>query len=695
MRYALRLAFTAALLTSAAAVACAQPPATRVQVVRDTLHGVVIEDPYRWLEDQSSAETRAWVRDQMAWTRAQLAQAPGREALVATLSRFSKVDNRSMPRVVAGQQFFTARKADQQQGMLVMKRTPDGPDEVLVDANPLSEDHSVSVSLVDVSRDGKWIAYGVRKGGEDEVEVRLLDVDTKQEAAPPMPRARYYGLTISPDRKGCWYGKWEKAGSRVWWHRFGDDPAADKAIFGEGKDPREIISPALSEDGKWLLVQSNTGSTGDQTKLWIRPAAGNGAFTVVSDTLHASLRANVAGDQIYLRTNWNAPNGRLMVADARKPGIAHWRELVPERKNAVLEGVSIVGGKLALRWLVNVSSQIEITALDGTLVSTVKLPGLGSATNVTGEWNGTEGWYSFSSLTRPQTIYRYDFTTGASTEWWRSPVPFDSDRYDLRQVWYISKDGTKVPMFVAAPKGIAFDGTHPTIMTGYGGFNLSQTPAFSPRAAAWLEMGGVYVLTCLRGGGEFGESWHRAGMLAKKQNTFDDFLYAAQWMLTHGYCTPEKLGIFGGSNGGLLVGAAMTQRPDLFGAVVCSVPLLDMLRYQNFLVARFWVPEYGSSEDPAQFPWLRAYSPYHHVKSGVKYPAVMFVSGNSDTRVAPLHARKMAALMQAQHGEQPVLLHYDAESGHSAGKGVDRGIEDLADELQFLRWRLGLATVAR
>jgi len=691
MRCLLRAAFLAALLAAGAAYAAVpalQPPATRVAIVRDTLFGEVLEDPYRWLEEKDAPETRAWIAGQMDHTMALLGRVSGRDEVRDVVARYAALETRTVPTVRAGRLFFTTRAAGQQQAVLAMRVRPDAPEVVLVDPNPLSPDHSTSVALLDVSTDGRLVAYGLRRGGEDELEVRLLDPDSRRELPGRLPKARYFGFTIDAAKRGAWFGRWEPKGSRVWYHRFGDDPAKAKLVHGEGLGPAEIPSPSLSENGRWLLVTIVKGSAGDHTRVLVREAAGRGPFVSVTDTLHARVRASFAGDTIVLTTNWNAPNQRVMAVDAHRPGVANWREIVPERADAVIQNVTPIAGRLVVGYLRNVASEFAVHGLDGSLHAALALPGPGSASAPDGEWSGTEAYWSFSSLNRPPAIWRHDFASGATAAWWTSPAEFDSDRYVVRQVWATSADGTKVPMFVARRPEIVHDGSHPVLMTGYGGFNVSETPRWSTRVAAWLEMGGVYVLTNLRGGGEFGEAWHRAGMLGNKQNTFDDFAACARWLIDQGYCTPARLAIQGGSNGGLLVGAAMEQHPELFGAVLCNVPLLDMLRYHRFLVARFWVPEYGSAEDPEQYRWLAAYSPYHCLKPGVTYPPVMFVTGDSDTRVDPLHARKMAARMQALGGPNPVLLHYDVAAGHSAGKSVDRTIDDLADELLFLRWQL-------
>lgn len=693
MRLLLRSVLLAALLAAGAARAAdvARPAAARVAVVRDTLHGVVVEDPYRWLEEKGSPETRQWVTAQMAYTMQQLGAAPGRDEVREAVARYARLETRSQPALHGGRLFFTTRAADQQQSVLVMRASADAPDVVLVDPNPMSPDHKTSVSLMDVSADGKLLAYGLRKGGEDELEVHLLETDTKREVACGLPKGRYFGFSIDPARQGAWFGRWEPKGSRVWYHRFGDDAAKTKLVFGDGLGPTEIPAPHLSDNGKWLMITVSVGSGGDETRVYLREVGKDAPFVSVTDTVKAKITAKFAGDMIVFETNWKAPNRRVLLVDPRYPGPANWKPIVPERPDAVIQGTTPVAGRIVVQYLKNVSSELVVHGLNGARLGTIAMPGLGTVTNPGGEWAGQEAFYSFSSFNLPTAIFRHDFTAGTSREWWRSPAEFPMDRYAVRQVWATSKDGTKVPMFVAQRTEMAYDGSHPVLMTGYGGFNVSEKASWSGTAAAWLDMGGVYVLTNLRGGSEFGEKWHQGGMRANKQNTFDDFIACAEWLIAQGYCTPSKLAITGGSNGGLLVGAAMTQRPELFGAVICSVPLLDMLRYQRFLVARFWTPEYGSAEDPEQFKWLNAYSPYQKLVPGTKYPPVMFMSGDSDTRVDPLHARKMAARLQALGGPNPVLLHYDVGSGHSGGKSVEETIDDATDQLHFVRWQLKMA----
>jgi prolyl oligopeptidase len=413
---------------------------------------------------------------------------------------------------------------------------------------------------------------------------------------------------------------------------------------------------------------------------------------IVTD-IDATFDPTIAGRTLYLRTNWNAPKQRVMAVELDRPARPYWSEVIPQA-GAVMTGLSTVGGRLFASYLENVQTRIRSFAPDGTAAGELTTPGVGVMGNVAGEWERDEGFFTFSSLSTPQTIYRYIVSSGEREVWARQQVPLSGEAVEIKQAWFVSKDRTKVPMFVAHRKGLKLDGSNPALLTGYGGFNVSQTPGFSARAAFWIENGGVFALPSLRGGGEFGEEWHRAGMLDRKQTVFDDFVGAAEWLVKNGYTSPARLAISGGSNGGLLVGAALTQRPDLFRVVVCSYPLLDMVRYQKFLVAGYWVPEYGSADDPAQFKYLFAYSPYHRVTKGVKYPAVLFITGDADTRVAPLHARKMTALLQDQTGsapaERPVLLKYDTKAGHSGGIPMGRQIERLADEMRFLFWQVGI-----
>ena len=674
----------------ARAQAAAAYPETRIAVVRDTLHGVVVEDPYRWLENKDSPETREWLGRQIAFTEATLGARPGRESLHARLEQLLKVDAQSVPTERGGRYFFTRRLANQDQRVLVVRKAREGADEVLLDPIPLSPDHSTSVSYLDIAADGSLVAIGTRQGGKDEQAVTFMEVDSHQLLPDRLPEARYFAVAIKPDKSGFYYSKYTPEGSRVYYHAMGADPAHDALLFGEGRGPEQIVDATLSDDGRWLLLTVYHGSSGDQVELWFKNIATDGPITPIVSDLKSFFTAVIAGDRLYMRTNWNASNGRILRVDLADPAREHWKEIVPAGPIAI-EDFAVAGGRLFVNVLDHVVSKVRVYDADGKPKGEIPMPAIGSAGALAGRWTSNEAFFTFTSFLVPPTIYRYDVAAGKRTDWWHASVPVKSADTEVKQVWVTSKDGTKVPMFLVYKKGLKLDGSHPTYLTGYGGFTVNITPAFSALAALWVENGGVYAVPNLRGGSEFGEAWHQAGMLAKKQNVFDDFTSAAEWLIAAHYTNPRKLAIEGGSNGGLLVGAAFTQRPELFQAVICAVPLLDMLRYQNFLVARFWVPEYGSSEDAEQFKYIRAYSPYQHVKTGTDYPAILFVSGDSDTRVDPLHARKMAALMQASTGgERPILLHYDTKAGHAGGKPVSKQIDDGTDEMLFLFWQLGM-----
>ncbi len=674
------------------------PPKTRTENVKETLHGVEIVDPYRWLENQDSPETRSWINAENNYTQSLLGSVPGRERLKQRISELLKIDIICVPRARNGRYFFTKRLATQDLPVIYMRSGFRGADEVLIDPHGMSPDHTVSVSLVSVSQDGALMAYGIRQGGQDEVTISFLNVDTRKELPDRLPKARYGGISLKPDKSGLYYSRYGSEGPRVYYHAMGSDVSKDLEVFGSGYGEGKFIGCQLSEDGRYLVLTVSHGSAATKTELYYQditkqggPQAGRtpDIETIVND-IEARFGGEIAGDHLFMETNWEAPNERILDVDLKNPARNKWREVIPTCDMAI-DGFSAIGGKLFVSYIQNVTSRIKVFEPGGEYVRDLPLPPIGTAGGPSGRWESNEAFYTYASFLVPSTVYRYDVAKGTQEIWSQIRVPFQSDRFEVKQVWYESKDRTKIPMFIIHARGLKLDGSHPTLLTGYGGFTVSLTPGFSSRAAVWVENGGVYAVPNLRGGGEFGEEWHLAGMLEKKQNVFDDFIAAAEWLVKNGYTAPSKLAISGGSNGGLLVGAALTQRPDLFQAVVCAVPLLDMVRYHKFLVAKFWVPEYGSSDDPKQFKYIYAYSPYHHVKSGTKYPSVLFISGDSDTRVAPLHARKMTALMQAATGsDRPVLLHYDTKAGHAGGQPVTKQIDDLTDELSFLFWQLGM-----
>jgi prolyl oligopeptidase len=458
----------------------------------------------------------------------------------------------------------------------------------------------------------------------------------------------------------------------------------DREVFGKGYGTDALIGVQLSEDGRWLLISVDIGVPPKKVEVWTQDVDADGPIKPVVTDVEAEFKPFILGDRLYLWTNWNAPNWRILTADLRDAAREKWKEIVPESQWPI-DGASGAAGRLFVTYLEDVKSRVKQYDPAGKYLGDLKLPGIGRVNGPEGRWAGDQAFFSYTSFVVPATIYRFTPSSESQQVWYRPPIPIQPDDYEVRQVWYESKDKTRVPMFLVYRKGLQADGNRPAFLTGYGGFAISETPGFSRPAAVWAEMGGVYALPNLRGGGEFGEKWHRAGMFEKKQNVFDDFVAAAEWLATNHYTQPRKIAIEGVSNGGLLVGAAITERPDLFGAAVCGYPLLDMLRYQKFKVGSYWVTEYGSADDPKQFPYLLRYSPYQNVEKGAQYPAVMFMSGDFDTRVDPLHARKMAALMQASTGShRPILLKYDTKSGHSGGKPVNQQIEDDADWISFL-----------
>jgi len=670
------------------------PPQTRTDSVKDSIHGVEIVDQFRWLEDRKSAETQAWIEAENKYAHSILASIPQRERLKQRLTELEKIDTISPPIERHGRYFFSKRLANQELFVIYMREGLKGNDQVLIDPHPMSADHSTSVNLLEVSKDGALVAYGVRKGGEDEYIVRVLDVDARKDLPDLLPRGRYWGISFKPDKSGFYYTRHEKEGPRVYYHALGADPAQDARVFGSGYGPDKVISADLSEDGRYLLIHVLYGAAAEKTEIYYQDVAVHGPIKPVVNDLAARFFGAVGGDQLFLRTNWRAPKSRILAVDLKNPARDRWREVVPE-SDAPADELSLMGGKLVVNYDRNVSSQIKVFEPDGKHVRDVALPAIGTA-YLDGRWESPEGFITFSSYPIPMTIYRYDMASGTEEVWARLKVPVDSDRLEVKQVWYESKDKTRIPMFLVCAKGMQLDGSRPTLLTGYGGFNFSYTPWFSSTAVLWAEQGGVYAVANLRGGGEFGEEWHKAGMLDKKQNVFDDFIAAAEWLIQNRYTNSSKLAIQGKSNGGLLVGAALTQRPDLFGAVACGYPLLDMLRYHKFLLAQLWVSEYGSSDDPAQFTYLYAYSPYQHVKPGTRYPATLFFTGDSDTRVDPLHARKMTALLQSvTAADRPVLLRYETTSGHSSGLPLSKELDEMTDEQVFLFWQLGVLASRR
>ena len=673
----------------------APPPVDAIPVV-DNYFGTKVTDNYRWLEDSKSQETRAYIDAENAYTARYIKQAKIRPQAEDDLDQLEHVSRWTMPIERNGVYFFQRRLAEEEQASIYVRRGWTGKDERLVDPEKLSKDPNTSVELLDVTRDGSLIAFHVRQGGADEATVRFAEAKTGKVLEDELASGLYFSVGFSPDGKGVYYARSNRQGTLLYEHVLGTRPSADKLLFGrefrgEELGPNDLFSAWVTDDAKYLAIEIDRGVPAKRVDIVFRdltkPAS---PFEVLVWGLESRFSANWVKGAWYVKTDYKSPKGRVLLGD---PGVMPdvWKTIVPEAADPI-EDFSIVGNKIYIERLKDVKSETAVYSLEGKQAGQVKYEGIGSATGVTGRTIDRYGYFTFSSIITPPTIYRLDTVTGKTDVFAKPRIPFESGDYELTQAFYKSKDGTQVPIFIAGKKGLKRDGTERLLMTGYGGFDVSMTPAWSPAYAWWLEQGGWFALPNLRGGGEYGESWHEQGMFEKKQNVFDDWFAAAEFLIAQKYTAPQHFAIIGASNGGLLMGASMTQRPELFGAILCGYPLLDMLRFQKFLVGGYWTTEYGSADDESQFPYLLKYSPYQNVHKGTAYPAVMFLTGDSDTRVDPLHARKMAALLQsASSSGRPILLHYSLAGGHSAGVGVEQQIQDHADELTFLWTETGSA----
>jgi len=684
----------------------AKPPLAPQKPVVDDVQGHQITDDYRWLEDAASPETRQWVSDEMAYTRGVLDPLPGRDQLHKRLTDLMSIGTISAPQIGGKHYFYTKREGSQNQPVLFVREGVNGKDRVLVDVNQLAADGTVALDWWVPSDDGKYVAYGTSPSGSEMSTLHVIETVTGQLLPDSIERTRAVSLAWMLDNSGFYYTRYPKKGEvaegqevyyrHVFYHTLGTDPTKDPLVFGKDLGAEDWPQVDLSNHGDWLLITVAQGWT--KTDLYLqdlRPGIERKPPVRITEGKNFLYGGEIFNGKIYITTNEDAPRYRAFVVDAASPTRTNWKEIIPQN-DAVLQGAAIVNGLLLAQYEKNASSQLKLLNTDGKTLGDVQLPAIGSIFGLGGKWDRKEVFFAFHSFTVPDSIYQVNLATRGTTLWSKVSAPgIDPDKYEVKQLWFDSKDGTHVPMFVFHKKGLTSNGKNPTLLTGYGGFNISLTPNFVGDRYLWLEHGGVFAVANLRGGAEFGEDWHRAGMLDKKQNVFDDFAAAAEFLIARKYTDKDHLAIRGGSNGGLLMGAALTQRPDLYRAVVCQVPLLDMLRYQNFQIAKLWVAEYGSAEDPKQFDWIYAYSPYHHVKQGTEYPAILFMTADTDTRVDPMHAKKMAALMQAQAAngqsrERPILLRIDTKAGHGAGKPITKQVEDMTDIYSFLFWQLGM-----
>jgi len=728
----------AAMITSSVQAAGA-PPKTEVRPATETLHGVTLTDNYRWLEGDNSDpktmgkvndEVSAWTDAQNAHTRSVLDNLPGRKAVEDKFRPLMQIGSVSAPAMAGDRYFYTKREGTENQPRVLMRvKAADGTvSEPRVILDPAKIDPSGLTALGGLlpSQDGKLLAFSLYRRGDENTTIYFMDVDSGR-WLPDTLDSKAYPVQWLPDNSGLFYRRLadvnDPYSARIMFHTLGQHPRFNPVLFKQfTKEENEKLATTwgpgatVSRDGKWLVLSYWTGTSSndlwavDLRKWWKGGVVGQvaeGAKIELAEIKVGSPNTffgSIEGDTLYMLTDYKAPNKQVFAVDLNNPAEANWKSIIPGRGDAVLTGFGVAKGLLAADYEEKATSRIRLFSMDGKpygdLAGDLKLPGIGSA-GLSVEHDRTEAYLSFTSFNYPSTIFKVDLAKASAEPavWERPQVPVDPTTVEVKQVSFSSKDGTPVTMFIVHKKGLALDGNNPTILNGYGGFNISETPFFSPTLFPWFEAGGVFALPNLRGGGEYGKPWHEGGMLANKQNTFDDMIAAAQWLIDNKYTSPAKLGASGGSNGGLLMGALMTQRPELFRAIICAVPLLDMLRYQQFLMARYWVPEYGDPANPEHFAFLRQYSPYQNIKPGTQYPAVFFTAGENDTRVHALHARKMAAAMQAattsNPQDKPVLLWVDRDAGHGAGKPLNLRIRDAVDTRMFFMWQLGLLPQAQ
>ena len=695
--------FLALPLLAATALAADDPPLTypETQTVgqTDDYHGTVVADPYRWLENdvREDADVKAWVDAQNEVTFGYLKSLPQREAIETRLTDLWNYEKYGTPFEEGGRYYFYKNDGLQNQYVLYTRASLDDEPEVLIDPNLWSDDGTVALAGTQFSDDGKYLCYGVQDAGSDWRTWKVMDLETREDTGDVLEWVKFNSPAWDAENAGLYYGQYPvpeegeafqtlNLNMKVMHHALGTPQADDELVFKRDDEPEWGFSNTITEDGAYHVVTVSKG-TDSKYRVFYRTLP-DGAWVPLIDDFEQEYGfiANV-GSKFYFQTDLDAPKKKVVTIDVDSGERA---TVIPETEN-VLRGVNRVGDFLFAVYLQDAKTAVKVHDLDGAFVRDVRFDGIGTASGFGGDRDSTETFYSFSSFATPPSIYRYDLETGASTLLRRATVDIDPADYEVRQVFYESKDGTKVPMFVCRKQGVELDGSNPTLLYGYGGFDIPLTPGFSVSRLAWMEMGGVFAMANLRGGGEYGEEWHKAGTKLNKQNVFDDFIAAAEYLVREGYTSKEKLAIQGGSNGGLLVGAAITQRPDLFAAALPAVGVMDMLRFHNFTAGRFWTDDYGSSENPDEFAALHAYSPYHNLKDGTAYPATLVTTADTDDRVVPGHSFKFAARLQQAHvGDNPVLIRIETRAGHGAGKPTEKVIEEVADQWAFLAAQLGL-----
>jgi prolyl oligopeptidase len=684
------------------------PPSYPDPTVVDIYHGQAVPDPYRWLEDLDSEQTRAWIEAQNHLTFNYLQQIPARQRIRERLTQLWNYEKYSQPFKEGGRYFYFKNDGLQNQSVLYTQESLEGQARVLLDPNTFSEDGTVALAGIAISRArdsgaehaGRYLAYGLSCSGSDWQEWKVRDIETGEDLPDHLRWVKFSGASWTLDGQGFFYSRYDEPApgseyesanyfQKLYYHRLGTSQSEDVLVYHRPDQKEWGFAGGVTEDGNYLIISVWRGT--DPKNLIFYKDLRDPQSPVVELIREFEAEYSFVGNdgsRFWLLTDCQAPRRRLVAIDLEQPDQV--QEVIPEAEET-LQGVSLINNQFVAFYLKDAHTQIKTFALDGTYLGEIPLPGLGSASGFGGKRYDTETFYTFTSFTTPPTIYRYDFTSGTSTLFRQPQVDFDPQAYEVQQVFYTSKDGTRIPMFLVHRRGLTRTGDHPTLLYGYGGFGISLTPSFSVGLVAWLEMGGVYAQPNLRGGGEYGEEWHQAGTKLNKQKVFDDFIAAAEWLIAHGYTNPAKLAISGGSNGGLLVGACLVQRPELFAAALPAVGVFDMLRFHKFTIGWAWISEYGSPENPEEFKALYAYSPLHNLKPGTAYPATLITTADHDDRVVPAHSFKFAAALQAaQGGSQPILIRIDTKAGHGAGKPTSKLIEEAADRWAFLVQVLGI-----
>ncbi|WP_199318819.1 prolyl oligopeptidase family serine peptidase [Leptolyngbya sp. FACHB-541] len=671
------------------------PPSPKVDQV-DNYHGVQVSDPYRWLEDPDSDESRQWIEAQNQVTFTYLNDIPARESLKQRLTQLWNYEKYGIPFKRENRYFYFKNDGLQNQSVLYTLPELDAEPRVLLDPNTLSEDGTVALSGLAISEDAKLMAYGLSTSGSDWQEWKVRDVETGEDLPDHLKWIKFSGADWTLDGKGFFYSRYDEPNEatkledinyyqKLYFHQLGTSQAEDVLIYERPDEKNWMFGGEVTEDGNYLVILVSQGTDPRNLVFWKDLRNPETPVVELINSFEAKFSLiDSEGTVFWFETDLDAPRSRVIAIDIANPARENWQEVIPQADETLM-GANILNHQFVAFYLKDAYTQVKVFDLNGTFIREVELPGIGSAGGFGGKRHDTETFYSFTSFTTPTTIYRYDMVSGESSVFRQPTVDFNPDEYETKQVFYASKDGTRVPMFITHKKGLELNGNNPTYLYGYGGFNISLTPSFSPSNIVWLELGGVFAVPNLRGGGEYGEEWHQTGTKLNKQNVFDDFIAAAEWLIEHQYTSPKKLAIAGGSNGGLLVGACMTQRPDLFGAALPAVGVMDMLRFHKFTIGWAWCSDYGSPENLEEFQALYAYSPLHNLKPETGYPATLITTADHDDRVVPAHSFKFAAALQEAHvGNNPVLIRIETKAGHGAGKPTAKVIEELSDRWAFL-----------